>query len=76
VLTVEFGGMSEVLHDLYGVTDDPQHLALAHKFDQAAFLGPLALEHDHLSGLHANTQIPKICGAARRYELRLRAEIT
>ncbi|MBN1341991.1 MAG: glycoside hydrolase family 127 protein [Phycisphaerae bacterium] len=69
VLTVEFGGMSEVLHDLYGVTGDPNHLALAHKFDQGAFLGPLALEWDNLSGIHANTQIPKICGAARRYEL-------
>lgn len=69
VLTVEFGGMSEVLHDLYGITRDPNHLALAHKFDQGAFLGPLALEWDNLSGLHANTQIPKICGACRRYEL-------
>ena len=69
VLRVEFGGMSEVLHDLYGVTGDPAHLELAHVFDQAEFLGPLALEHDNLTGLHANTQIPKICGAARRYEL-------
>ncbi|MFW6163291.1 MAG: beta-L-arabinofuranosidase domain-containing protein, partial [Planctomycetota bacterium] len=69
VLRVEFGGMSEVLHDLYAVTGDPMHLGLAHEFDQAEFLGPLALEHDNLTGLHANTQIPKICGAARRYEL-------
>ncbi len=69
ILTVEFGGMSEVLHDLYGLTRDPAHLELAHRFDQGAFLGPLALEWDHLSGIHANTQIPKICGAARRYEL-------
>jgi len=69
VLRVEFGGMSEVLHDLYGITGDPAHLALAHVFDQAEFLAPLALEHDNLTGLHANTQIPKICGAARRYEL-------
>jgi len=69
VLRVEFGGMSEVLHDLYGVTGNPAHLTLAHVFDQAEFLGPLALEHDNLTGLHANTQIPKICGAARRYEL-------
>ena len=69
ILTVEFGGMSEVLHDLYSVTGDPGHLAVAHKYDQGAFLGPLALAWDNLSGLHANTQIPKICGAARRYEL-------
>ncbi|MBP7935282.1 MAG: glycoside hydrolase family 127 protein [Phycisphaerae bacterium] len=69
ILTVEFGGMSEVLHDLYSVTGDEQHLALAHRFDQASFLGPLALEHDNLSRIHANTQIPKICAAARRHEL-------
>lgn len=69
ILNVEFGGMSEGLHDLYGFTGSPAHLELAHRFDQPAFLGPLALEHDSLSRIHANTQIPKICGAARRYEL-------
>lgn len=69
VLETEFGGMSEVLHNLYSVTNDPDHLELAHAFDQAEFLGPLALEHDNLSRIHANTQVPKICGAARRYEL-------
>jgi len=69
MLTVEFGGMSEVLHNLYGVTHDPDHLALANRYDQAGFLGPLALDRDNLSHIHGNTQIPKICGAARRYEL-------
>ncbi|MGC8668489.1 MAG: beta-L-arabinofuranosidase domain-containing protein [Chthonomonadales bacterium] len=69
VLNTEFGGMSEVLHNLYSVTKDPAHLELAHRFDQAAFLGPLGLDHDDLSRIHANTQIPKICGAARRYEV-------
>lgn len=69
ILGVEFGGMSEVLHDLYAVTGDPAHLELAHRFDHDVFLGPLALDHDNLSGLHANTNIPKIAGAARRYEV-------
>ncbi|MHB1455514.1 MAG: beta-L-arabinofuranosidase domain-containing protein [Armatimonadota bacterium] len=69
VLTVEFGGMSEVLHNLYAVTGKPEHLELANKFDQPAFLGPLALEHDSLSHIHGNTQIPKVIGAARRYEV-------
>ena len=31
--------------------------------------GPLADGRDELKGLHVNTQIPKIIGAARRYEL-------
>ncbi|MHB1001174.1 MAG: beta-L-arabinofuranosidase domain-containing protein [Armatimonadota bacterium] len=69
VLTVEFGGMSDVLHNLYSVTGKPEHLELANKFDQPAFLGPLALEHDNLALIHGNTQIPKIIGAARRYEV-------
>ncbi|MBI3920830.1 MAG: glycoside hydrolase family 127 protein [Armatimonadetes bacterium] len=69
MLTVEFGGMSETLHNLYGITRDPAHLELAHRYDQAAFLGPLALERDNLSHIHGNTQIPKVCGAARHYEL-------
>lgn len=69
LLAVEFGGMAEVLYNLYGETHDPQHADLAHAFDRAAFLGPLALEHDNLSRIHANTHIPEIVGAARRYEL-------
>jgi len=69
ILGVEFGGMAEVLYDLYSVTKDPDHRDLAHKFDKAAFLGPLALQHDNLSRIHANTHIPEIVGAARRYEL-------
>ncbi len=69
LLGVEFGGMAEVLYNLYGVTHDGGHLALAHAFDRATFLGPLALQHDNLSRIHANTHIPEIVGAARRYEL-------
>jgi DUF1680 family protein len=69
LLTVEFGGMSEVLHNLYAVTKSPDDLALAHTFDQASFLGPLALSHDNLTRIHGNTHIPIVMGAARHYEL-------
>ncbi len=69
MLRVEFGGMSEVLHNLYSLTGDPVHLDMAHRFDQPEFLGPLALSYDNLTRIHGNTQIPKIVGAARRYEL-------
>ena len=69
VLRVEFGGMSEVLHNLYTLTGKPEHLAVAHAFDQAEFLGPLALGHDNLTRIHGNTNIPKVVGAARRYEI-------
>jgi uncharacterized protein len=65
----EEGGIAEVLWNLFAVTGNPDHRALAMKFEKNAFLGPLALEHDNLSGLHGNTHIPLVVGAARRYEL-------
>ncbi len=68
-LDTEFGGMNEVLANLYAVTGDPEHLRLARKFDHQAVFDPLARGEDPLNGLHANTQIPKAIGAAREYEV-------
>ncbi|HUD99699.1 MAG TPA: glycoside hydrolase family 127 protein [Bryobacteraceae bacterium] len=69
VLRVEFGGMNEVLYNLYAVTGEKDYAATAHRFDDERLFGPLAEGRDELKGLHVNTQIPKIIGAARRYEL-------
>lgn len=69
VLEREYGGMNEVLYNLAAVTGRGQYRRLAHKFDQEIFFAPLAEERDELEGLHANTNIPKVIGAARRYEL-------
>ncbi|WP_410611694.1 beta-L-arabinofuranosidase domain-containing protein [Amycolatopsis sp. lyj-109] len=66
-LRTEFGGMPEVLTNLYQVTGDANHLATAQRFDHAQILDPLAANQDRLSGFHANTQIPKIIGAIREY---------
>jgi DUF1680 family protein len=68
-LDTEFGGMNEVLANLYAVTGNPGHLRLAEAFNQKKFFDPLALGQDHLDRIHANTQIPKIIGAAREYEV-------
>ncbi|HEY4299897.1 MAG TPA: beta-L-arabinofuranosidase domain-containing protein [Candidatus Didemnitutus sp.] len=68
-LETEQGGMVEALANLYAITGDPEHRRLAHAFDHAAVLDPLAQGRDALDGLHANTQIPKIIGAAREFEL-------
>jgi len=68
-LNTEFGGMNEVLANLYGVTGNPEHLRVARKFDHRRIFDPLARGEDPLNGLHANTQIPKAIGAAREYEL-------
>ena len=67
MLNTEFGGMNEVLADLYADTGDRRWLALSHKFDHRAVLDPLVRGDDRLSGLHGNTQVPKVLGSAVRY---------
>ena len=69
ILLTEFGGMNAVLYDLSQVTGKEEYRDLAHRFDHRAFFDPLAARRDELTGLHANTQFPKVIGAARRYEL-------
>jgi uncharacterized protein len=69
MLDTEHGGMNEVLGDLYAITNDHKYLALAERFNHQALLKPLAANHDTLDGLHSNTQIPKVTGFARLYEL-------
>jgi DUF1680 family protein len=69
MLETEFGGMNEVLANLYAVTGHAEHLRLARLFDHRAVFDPLARGEDALDRLHANTQIPKAIGAAREYEL-------
>jgi len=66
---VEHGGMNESLFNLYALTGKEQYLALARRFDHKRFFDPLAEREDELKGLHANTNIPKVIGAARGYEL-------
>lgn len=69
VLEREFGGMNAVLYDLADVTGTSSYAALAHRFDQESVFAPLASRQDVLKGVHGNTTIPKIIGAARRHEL-------
>ena len=66
---VEHGGMNESLFNLYAFTGKEQYLSLARRFDHKKFFDPLAERKDELKGLHANTNIPKVIGAARGYEL-------
>jgi hypothetical protein len=67
MLDTEFGGMNEVLTNLYQLTGDPAHLAAAQHFDHAEIFDPLAAGLDNLNNYHANTQIPKAVGAIREY---------
>lgn len=69
MLICEYGGMNEALANLYGITGNARYLQLAEKFYDHNVLDPLADRHDDLDGKHSNTQIPKIIGLARLYEL-------
>jgi DUF1680 family protein len=69
MLRTEQGGMNEVLADVYSITGDKKYLALAERFNHRAILDPLMAQKDPLTGRHANTQIPKVIGLAREYEM-------
>lgn len=65
----EFGGMNEAMANLYALTGERKYLDLAFKFHHKTVMDPLERGERKLSGLHGNTQIPKVIGAAREFEL-------
>lgn len=65
MLKSEHGGMNEVLVDVATMTGDMKYLHLARRFSHQAILQPLVKGEDRLTGLHANTQIPKVIGFER-----------
>ena len=69
MLRTEYGGMNEALVNLAALTKKQQYLDTARLFEQPGILDPLAARKDELTGLHANTNVPKIIGAARMYEV-------
>lgn len=69
MLGCEHGGINEVLVDLNADTKNEKYLALSRVFHHKAILDSLAAGYDILPNKHGNTQIPKLIGVARRYEL-------
>ena len=69
ILNTEYGGMNEVLYNLAAVTGNDHYASVGDRFTKKIFFNPLALRRDELRGLHVNTHIPQVIGAARRYEL-------
>jgi len=65
MLSNEHGGMNEVLADIYAITGNEKDIELARRFNHRAVFEPLENHQDRLTGLHANTQIPKIIGMER-----------
>jgi DUF1680 family protein len=69
MLDCEHGGMNEALTNMYALTGNKTYLQLSYKFHHKAVLDSLAKQKDVMQGRHSNTNIPKIIGCERRYEL-------
>jgi DUF1680 family protein len=69
ILETEFGGMAESLYNLAALTNDDRWAKAGDRFTKKRVFNPLAMQRDELRGLHVNTHIPQIIGAARRYEI-------
>ena len=69
MLLCEYGGMNDVLANTYAITGEKKYLDLSYKFYDRRILDSLSRGLDDLAGKHSNTQIPKVIGCARRYEL-------
>lgn len=69
LLVSEHGGINEVFAEVFAITGDAKYLELAKKFSHRKLLNPLSQGIDSLTGMHANTQIPKVVGFQRIAEL-------
>ncbi len=85
VLKAEFGGMTEVMYNLYKTTGNADYIQLGDFFNQdpktgirwtsgykpehAKFYESLVTGVDSLDGTHANTYLAEVVGTARRYEI-------
>lgn len=65
MLRSEHGGLNETFADVAVITQNEKYLKLAHQFSHQLILNPLLAHEDKLTGLHANTQIPKVLGFKR-----------
>ena len=69
MLRSEYGGLNESFADVYEITGDKKYLELARKFSHDALLIPMSESNNTLTGMHANTQIPKVIGFKRIADL-------
>jgi DUF1680 family protein len=69
MLNCEYGGMNDVLANIYSFTGNKKYLDLSYKFYDEFVMGQLAKHIDPLPGKHSNTNVPKAIGSARQYEL-------
>lgn len=70
VLGIEYGGMNDVMYDLFLQTGEQKHQTAAHMFDQTTLFEEVLHAQNGsnvLNHRHANTTIPKFMGALKRY---------
>ena len=69
MLDAEQGGINESFADLHRLTGQKRYLDTAERIYHQKVLVPLSQRKDVLPDLHGNTQIPKVLGCARLFEL-------
>jgi DUF1680 family protein len=69
LLGCEYGGLNESYAELYARTGDRRWLVVAERLYDRKVLDPLVAQQDKLANFHANTQVPKLIGLGRLYEL-------
>ena len=69
MLASEHGGLNEVFADAAALSGDKRFMDMAKRFSHKVLLEPLIKGEDHLTGMHANTQIPKVIGFKRIADL-------
>ena len=69
MLRSEHGGLNETFADVAEITGDKKYLELARRFSHKLILDLLVKDEDRLTGMHANTQIPKVIGYKRIADL-------
>jgi DUF1680 family protein len=67
MLATEFGGMNEIMADLYADTGDARWKNDYKFFEHEALVEPLSKHEDILAGKHGNTQVPKLYGDLMDY---------
>lgn len=67
VLQTEWGGMNEVMYNLFAVTGTEEYVQTGNLFNHWRFSAPLAAgqddldaSHGNIGGAHANTHIPEV----------------
>ena len=65
MLDSEHGGLNETFADAAAISGDERFMQLAKRFSHKKVLDPLLRGEDRLTGMHANTQIPKVIGYKR-----------